>query len=81
MPDPVIVLFDLGREANCVDCDAPAIGRRKNRDQHPTCLRCEAERLAMIQIIMEAIDDASEAAAPADTPKARQSKSTQCSLF
>lgn len=49
-----IDLVHVGPGQNCVDCDAPAVGRRRNLDQEPSCLRCEAERLALIQLIVEA---------------------------
>lgn len=48
----------------CVDCEAPAAGLRKNLDREPSCRPCEADRLAMIVMILEAED---ESIAPVQT--------------
>jgi hypothetical protein len=41
----------------CVDCKAPAIGIRRNLDREPTCELCEADRQAMIMLLLEAAGD------------------------
>ena len=43
-------------EARCTDCDELAEGLRKNAGRQPTCRMCEAERLAMITLILEAAE-------------------------
>jgi hypothetical protein len=45
----VIPLLD---PTTCTDCPEPAIGRRWNLDREPSCENCEAERQAMIQLIL-----------------------------
>jgi hypothetical protein len=53
-----IELAELDQPVSCADCDRPAVGLRSNLDREPSCLECEAERLAMIVILLRAaVDD------------------------
>ena len=49
-----LTLVPLTKPARCCDCRKPADGLRQNRDRDPTCRQCEAERLAMIEILLDA---------------------------
>jgi hypothetical protein len=41
----------------CADCQAPAAGLRPNLDREPSCRPCEADRLAMIEMLVAAAGD------------------------
>jgi hypothetical protein len=45
-------VIPLLEPTTCTDCPEPAIGLRPNRGREPSCENCEAERQAMIQLIL-----------------------------
>lgn len=50
-----VKLLDADRpRRRCVDCKRAAVGLRPNLDREPTCLECEADRLATIVILLRA---------------------------
>ena len=53
--------------ATCADCFEAAAGRRKNIDRQPSCRRCEADRLALIEMILDV-------AKPEATPELAQTE-------
>ena len=44
----------LPAPTTCADCSAPAVGLRPNLDREPSCPACEADRLAMIAMLLDA---------------------------
>jgi hypothetical protein len=57
MTDRKIDLRPCEPGSSCVDCGQPADGVRPNMDAEPSCRQCEADRLALIEIILSGDDE------------------------
>lgn len=52
-----IHLTPCSGDARCVDCSSRADGLRPNLDRQPSCRQCEAERLALIELLLKAAEE------------------------
>ena len=69
----MIELDPCSPQERCTDCDKPAAGLRRNLDREPSCCECEAERIAMIEMILQAASEPDGSTQPnRDLDKAAQ---------